>query len=171
MVAVIGRSYYLDLMLCWRRGRAVAFAKRDEDAIPLSKFIASLNEPGAPPRIPGAAVYLTQQSETVPAALALNLKHDGIVHRRVFLLKVVTDRTPRVSETDRVRITELGAGFHRVDLRLALQKSRMFQRPWPRIRTRWGLTLRRRRSFWVGNTPFPRFSPSCHGGRSKFTSS
>jgi KUP system potassium uptake protein len=106
----------LTLMLCWRRGRAVAFAKRDEDAVRLDNFLASLEEPNAPPRTPGTAVYLTQESENVPAALALNLKHNGVVHQRVLLLKVVTDRTPRVSESDRVKVTELPAGFQKVEL-------------------------------------------------------
>jgi KUP system potassium uptake protein len=106
----------LTLMLCWRRGRAVAFAKRDEDALPLDAFIASLEKPNAPPRTPGTAVYLTQQSENVPAALALNLKHNGVVHQRVLLLKVTTDRTPRVMEQARVNVVELPAGFKKVEL-------------------------------------------------------
>ena len=40
----------------------------------------------------------------------------GVVHRRVLLLKVVTDRTPRVSEPERVKVTPLSAGFQRVEL-------------------------------------------------------
>ena len=106
----------LTLMLCWRRGRAVAFAKRDEDAVPLDSFIASLDKPDAPLRTSGTAVYLTQQSETVPAALVLNLKHNGVVHQRILLLQVMTDRAPRVSEPDRVKITELPGGFQKVEL-------------------------------------------------------
>ena len=107
----------LTLMLSWRRGRAVAFAKRDEDAVPLADFIANLSKPNAPPRTPGTAVYLTQQSEQVPAALGLNLKHNGVIHQHVVLLKVTTDRTPRVSESDRVRVEALPAGFQTVEMR------------------------------------------------------
>ena len=72
----------LTLMLCWRRGRAVALARRDQDAIPLNVFMASLSRPGAPMRMPGTAIYLTTQAETVPAALALNVKHNGVVMTR-----------------------------------------------------------------------------------------
>jgi KUP system potassium uptake protein len=107
----------LTLMLCWRRGRAVAFAKRDEDAVPLADFIARLAKPNAPPRTPGTAVYLTQQSELVPAALGLNLKHNGVIHQRVVLLKVTTNRAPRISESDRVHVEGLPAGFQTVELR------------------------------------------------------
>ena len=107
----------LTLMLCWRRGRAVALAKRDQDAIPLDTFIASLGRPDAPVRMRGTAFYLTTQSESVPAALALNVKHNGVVHDQVVLLRVVTDRAPRLFEDDRVRVQKLAAGFERVELR------------------------------------------------------
>ncbi|MEP6944146.1 MAG: potassium transporter Kup [Betaproteobacteria bacterium] len=107
----------LTLMLCWRRGRAVAFAKRDENAIPLPDFIASLDKPRAPQRVPGVAIYLTQQTTQVPAALALNIKHNGVMHDRVILMKVTTERTPRVAESHRVRTEVLTAGFEKVELR------------------------------------------------------
>ena len=50
----------------------------------------------------------------MPAALALNVKHNGIVHRRVVLLKVTTERTPRVAEENRVKVTLLSSGFRLV---------------------------------------------------------
>jgi KUP system potassium uptake protein len=106
----------LTLMLCWRRGRAIALAKRDEGAITLATFITALDQPGAPIRMPGCAVYLTTQSETLPAALALNVKHNGIVHDHVILLKVMTDRVPRLAEDSRMRAQDLAVGFQRVEL-------------------------------------------------------
>ena len=106
----------LTLMLCWRRGRAVAFAKRDEDAVALDDFIRGLDQPDAPLRVPGTAIYLTQQSDFVPSALALNLKHNGVVHQCVLLLRVITDRKPRVAESDRVRLKALSAGFQQAEL-------------------------------------------------------
>jgi KUP system potassium uptake protein len=107
----------LTLTLCWRRGRAVAFAKRDEGAVPLGDFIASLSRPGGPARTRGTAVYLTKQWEVVPAALALNLRHNGVVHENVVLLRVTTERTPSVAEGERVRADALPAGFRTVELR------------------------------------------------------
>ena len=87
----------LTLMLIWRRGRAVLLARRDEGAPTLSAFIASLGAPGAPLRVPGVAVYLTGQQETVPAALALNLRHNGVLHESVVLLHVRSERVPRIA--------------------------------------------------------------------------
>jgi KUP system potassium uptake protein len=107
----------LTLMLIWRRGRAVALAHRSADALPLDAFLASLDQPGAPVRVAGTAVYLTTQHEFVPSALALNLKHNGVLHERLVLLKVTTERAPRVSETARVVVEELSTGIRRVELR------------------------------------------------------
>jgi KUP system potassium uptake protein len=107
----------LSLMLIWRRGRAVALAHRSADAMPLDAFLTSLAQSGAPVRVPGTAVYLTTQHDLVPSALALNLKHNGVLHERLVLLKVTTERAPRVSETARVVVEELSSGIRRVELR------------------------------------------------------
>jgi KUP system potassium uptake protein len=124
----------LSLMLVWRRGRAVALARRSEDAMPLDLFIASLSRPDAPIPVPGAAVYLTTQRDVVPSALALNLKHNGVLHRQILLLKVTTERATRLG----------GRPHHRGSCRpvssgwscaLASPRSRMFRQrcaPMPR---------------------------------------
>jgi KUP system potassium uptake protein len=101
----------LTLMLVWRKGRRVAFEQRDENAIDLAIFIAGLDQPGAPERTNGTAVYLTKETDIVPAALALNVKHNGIVHEHVVLLKVTTEHSPRVDEENRVKATSLPCGF------------------------------------------------------------
>ena len=106
----------LTLMLCWRKGRAIAFARRDEGAQSFDDFLAGLARPGAPVRRPGTAVYLTKQTAVVPAALALNVRHNGVVHEHVVLLQVTTSRSPRVAEADRVRVEEMASGFCRVEM-------------------------------------------------------
>jgi KUP system potassium uptake protein len=53
----------------------------------------------------------------VPAALALNLRHNGVLHERVVLLRVVPDRAPRVPESERVAAEVLPGGFQHVALR------------------------------------------------------
>ena len=107
----------LTLMLTWRKGRTIAFERRDENAVTITDFIAGLDRPGAPIRMRGTAVYLTKQSDLVPAALALNVRHNGVVHERVVLLKVTTERAPRLPESERVRVEPLHAGFRLVWLR------------------------------------------------------
>ncbi len=104
-------SLALTLMLTWRKGRAVAFERRDENAVTMTDFIAGLDRPDAPVRMHGTAFYLTKQTEIVPAALALNVRHNGVVHERVVMLKVTTERVPRVSESERLKVEPLQSGF------------------------------------------------------------
>src|SRR3954452_309097 len=49
----------LTLMLTWRRGRAVALARREEGAVSLGAFISGLPGQTLPLRVPGTAIYLT----------------------------------------------------------------------------------------------------------------
>ena len=107
----------LTMMLCWRRGRAIALDKRDDRAVEAAAFVERLAAADAPVRVPGTAIYLTQSQKYVPEALALNLKHNGVLHRQVVLLTVTTERAPRVEEAARCTHTMLAHGFERVELR------------------------------------------------------
>jgi KUP system potassium uptake protein len=107
----------LTLSLLWRKGRAVLLARRDEDAQGLDAFLARLSGPDAPLRTRGAAIYLSSQQNTVPAALSLNLRHNGVLHERVVLLRVEPQREPRVADAERLSVEELGCGMVRAMLR------------------------------------------------------
>jgi K+ transporter len=84
-------------MLCWRRGREVALARREADAMPLQTFIDGLSGPHPPLRVQGTAIYFTTRQDIVPAALSLNLKHNGVVHENLMFLKITTARVPEVA--------------------------------------------------------------------------
>jgi KUP system potassium uptake protein len=71
--------------------------------------------PPPPPVAPG--IYLSGQQGTVPAALSLNLLHNGVLHRRVALLRVEVERTPYVIESERLSAEEQGHGVVSVTLR------------------------------------------------------
>ena len=92
----------LTLMLSWRRGREVALARREADAIPLRTFIEGLSGPRPPLRVPGTAIYFTTRQDVVPAALSLNLKHNGVVHENLMFLRITTARVPKVADSDRI---------------------------------------------------------------------
>ena len=103
-------------MQVWRKGRHAVLEQRDRDAARLMDVIATLEQPNVPLRMQGTAVYLTKQSDIVPAALALNVRHNGVVHRQVVLLKVATERIPRVSKNARATVEAKAAGFFVVQL-------------------------------------------------------
>jgi KUP system potassium uptake protein len=107
----------LTLMLSWRRGRAVALARLEENAIGLSDFVAGLSGPSPQLRVPGTAIYLTTREDVLPSALSLNLKHNGVLHEHLLLLKVTTSRAPRVAEDSRLIARDLAPGIRQVELR------------------------------------------------------
>ena len=81
------------LMSTWRRGRAVLLERIGEDNLPLPAFIDQLDQARLP-RVAGTAVYLSARKGTVPYALSDNVRHNKVLHERVVLLAVVTERVP-----------------------------------------------------------------------------
>jgi len=53
----------------------------------------------------------------VPHALLHNLKHNKVLHERIFLLTVRIEDVPYVSEGRRVETQDYGSGFYRVVVR------------------------------------------------------
>ncbi|MGE0384686.1 MAG: potassium transporter Kup [Gammaproteobacteria bacterium] len=100
----------------WARGRSYLTSALDAESLPLELFLSSLGEQGIV-RVPGTAVYLTRQASAVPRALLHNLKHNKVLHEKVVLLTVLTERIPTVDEDERGDIRPLGQGFYCATLR------------------------------------------------------
>ena len=106
----------LTVMMTWRRGREILFARLKEQSIPLDPFLKSLfREP--PHRVPGTAVFLTATPDDTPHALLHNLNHNKVLHERVVFLTVEIRDVPWVSFEDRAKVERLGHGCWRVRVR------------------------------------------------------
>jgi KUP system potassium uptake protein len=110
------------LMSTWRRGRQIILERTSEDNPPLDRFITAL-DPKAFPRVKGTAVYLAARHDTVPYALTDNLRHNKVMHERVFLLTVITERVPHIPDAERVTLEQLGKGIARVTVLLGFADS------------------------------------------------
>ena len=108
------------LMLTWKQGRELLFARFRQDSLPLKSFIARLPQ-SRTLRVPGIAVFMTGQADFVPAALLHNLKHNKVLHERVLFVTVINEDVPRTEQ--RCEVTELGPNIHRVILRYGFQES------------------------------------------------
>ncbi|MEO8305119.1 MAG: potassium transporter Kup [Betaproteobacteria bacterium] len=102
------------LLTTWKRGRALLMTRLAEDSMPLDIFIESI-ESSPPPRVPGTAVFLTSTADRVPHALLHNLKHNKVLHERVVFLTIHTQDFPRVPATERIRLSDLGCRFWRME--------------------------------------------------------
>ncbi len=103
------------VMWTWSRGSAILTVKTHRDSIPMPDLIKML-EKSKPVRVPGTAVFLTNDPTSAPSSLMHNLKHNKVLHERVVLLNVRTETTPRVAEANRFQITPLSPDFTLVAL-------------------------------------------------------
>jgi KUP system potassium uptake protein len=101
------------LMTTWRTGRKLAVASQRRLAIPLKVMLQSLVA-SPPHRVPGTAVFMAADPESVPHALLHNLKHNKVLHERVVFLTVTVRTQPWVAPAERVAVEPLGDGFFRL---------------------------------------------------------
>ncbi len=111
---MLGGSMFV-LMWTWSRGSAILNVKTHRDSIPMPDLIKML-EKSKPVRVPGTAVFLTNDPTSAPSSLMHNLKHNKVLHERVVLLNVRTQTTPRVTDANRFEITPLSSDFTLVTL-------------------------------------------------------
>src|SRR5262249_25128821 len=89
---VVGATLFF-AMSTWRQGVVALAKKLERDTLPLQEFIAGVQTKA---RVAGTAVYMTSRIDVVPVPLLHNLKHNKVLHHRIVLLRVVTERIPRV---------------------------------------------------------------------------
>jgi KUP system potassium uptake protein len=104
----IGGGVYT-LMTTWHRGSEIVRANRMRQEGPLREFIAELHAMQPPlPRVLGTAVFLNPARDTTPLALRANVEHNHVLHERVVILSFQSVNSPRVLDTDRVTVDDLG---------------------------------------------------------------
>jgi KUP system potassium uptake protein len=118
---LIGASVVL-MMWTWLRGSGFLATKTHRDSIPMRDLIRML-EKSKPTRVNGTAVFLTSDPEVAPSALMHNLKHNKVLHERVFIVSVKTEETPRVATQSRYEIEQLSNDFTRITLHYGFMES------------------------------------------------
>ncbi|PZA12173.1 potassium transporter Kup [Rhodopseudomonas palustris] len=109
------------VLTTWRRGRALVRKQLKKQAVPLDVVLRALGPNVS--RARGTAVFLTAATDGVPPALLHNLKHNQTVHQRVILTTVSTAETPYVPDAERVHMTDIGDGFHRLIIRYGFMQT------------------------------------------------
>jgi len=110
------------LMYTWRRGSRLLFEKTRRQETPLEALVAML-ERKPPARVPGTAVFFTSDPKSAPTALLHSLKHYKVLHEKNVILTIETAETPRVDQSERVRIEPVGETFSRVALRFGFMET------------------------------------------------
>ncbi|HJU77733.1 MAG TPA: potassium transporter Kup [Sphingomicrobium sp.] len=108
-------AFAFTLLTTWAKGRKLMIDRMNEASLPIEIFIKSAANSAA--RVPGTAVFMTSSASGVPHALLHNLKHNKVLHERVFLLTVRIEDVPYVQDEKRLETQDYGSGFYRVVLR------------------------------------------------------
>lgn len=101
------------LMTTWRRGRQLLNLRLQSDEMPLEDFVSNIAA-SKPQSIPGAAVFLTQNLDTVPHALLHSLKHYKALHERIVIANIVATDEPHVVKDSNVIVEPIDSRFFKV---------------------------------------------------------
>lgn len=98
------------VMTTWARGRAIVTRKRTQVEGSLQEFVDGLGQLEPPlVRIPGTAVFLNRGKETTPLSLLASVRHNHVLHQQAVILSIATAHVPRVPDSERVQIDDLGS--------------------------------------------------------------
>ena len=97
-------------LITWYRGRKLLRDKLVAGSIHLQEFVTGLLA-HPPHRVEGTAIFLTAHIDYVPVAMLHNLKHNRVMHERIFFVKLSTWDVPYVNDNERLSIKDLGGNI------------------------------------------------------------
>jgi KUP system potassium uptake protein len=97
-------------LITWYRGRQILRKRALDEGIQLGGFITALLQ-HPPHRVEGTAIFLTAHVDYLPVSFLHNLKHNHVLHDRVFFLKVSIWDVPYVNDSERITLKELGGNI------------------------------------------------------------
>jgi KUP system potassium uptake protein len=98
-------------LMTWYTGRRLLREKLIDGSIPLADFVTSILA-YPPHRVDGTAVFLTAHVDHTPSTMLHNLKHNKVLHKRVFFIKLSTWDVPYVNDDERLQLKELGKDIY-----------------------------------------------------------
>lgn len=108
------------LMSTWKRGRQQLRDRMQHESLALEPFLQNL-APDSVARVPGTAVFLTANPDSVPYALLHNMTHNKVLHEQVVVLGVQILDIPHASENERMDYRALPNNFHRLIIRFGFK--------------------------------------------------
>lgn len=104
------------VMTTWKTGSELVFAREQDLEVTLPQ-LQELLARERPLRVPGAAVFLSADPDSAPAALLANLKHNCVVHEQVLLVTVQIVDVPHVPDSERLQVRLIGQGLFGATIR------------------------------------------------------
>ncbi|MCC6920712.1 MAG: potassium transporter Kup [Alphaproteobacteria bacterium] len=105
----------MTIMVTWRRGQQIVKEKTRRESMKLEELLDMLKK-SPPVKVPGTAVFLTNDPDVAPPALFHNLKHNKVLHEKLIMLSVFTTSYPRMPDEMRAKIEQVSESVTRVIL-------------------------------------------------------
>jgi KUP system potassium uptake protein len=102
------------IMTTWKRGENLVFARASSDQMITQVTDRLQNNP--PIRVPGTAIFLSARPDGAPEALLANMHHNGVLHEHVLLVTVQTRSVPRVPNSERLALLDIGHGLYTLSI-------------------------------------------------------
>lgn len=115
-VPLLLASLVYGTMWIWHSGSTALMQSLSERVIPAKEFLASV-ESRKIPRVPGTAVFLTQTLSGTPPIMVWHVMRNRALHDCLFALTVVSESVPRIENSKRLSLTEIGPKFWRATAR------------------------------------------------------
>ena len=104
------------MMGIWVKGSAMVQARSRNLSVALTTLMGSIEGSTRLARTPGVAMFLTAEPVMAPPALLHNLKHNGVLHQKNYIVTVAVSDLPHMDPEDMVTIEPLSDLFTRVRL-------------------------------------------------------
>jgi KUP system potassium uptake protein len=104
------------MMGIWVKGSAMVQARSRNLSVALTTLMGSLEGSTRLCRTPGTAMFLTAEPVMAPPALLHNLKHNGVLHQKNYIVTVAVSDLPHMDPEDMVTVEPLSDIFTRVRL-------------------------------------------------------
>ncbi len=108
------------LMTTWKRGRNLLQESLESDALDLRPFAESMG-PGSVSRVPGTAIFLHVNPDSVPHALLHNLRHNKVLHEHIVVLYIRILDIPHVFDADKYESQSLPNNFYRLIIKFGFK--------------------------------------------------
>jgi KUP system potassium uptake protein len=96
------------LLTTWKRAATILTAHERSKRVPLDAFPSLCS--ASIPRVPGTAVYLSPDPDSVPAVLLHNLKHNKVLHERIVFLSIGNEDVPHLTDQERTEVHVIERG-------------------------------------------------------------
>lgn len=100
------------IMFIWHTGAQAVSARLKETVVPIDTFMTQIAKDGVA-RVAGAAVFLTRTDKDTPPVMAWHVRQNHALHQQLVILRVFTQSTPWVKDSERLTVNEIAPNVWR----------------------------------------------------------